>query len=66
MWIVFLCPTGEITLLEFMEGAQKDEWVMDLLKLDVNAGSFRTAADWNQPHDVFGGRQSGAIYIPEL
>uniref|UniRef100_A0A3P9CK95 Guanylate cyclase activator 1g n=1 Tax=Maylandia zebra TaxID=106582 RepID=A0A3P9CK95_9CICH len=27
----------EITLLEFMEGAQKDEWVMDLLKLDVNA-----------------------------
>lgn len=37
VWIVFLCPTGEITLLEFMEGAQKDEWVMDLLKLDVNA-----------------------------
>uniref|UniRef100_A0A668RZL5 EF-hand domain-containing protein n=1 Tax=Oreochromis aureus TaxID=47969 RepID=A0A668RZL5_OREAU len=28
---------GEITLLEFMEGAQKDEWVMNLLKLDVNA-----------------------------
>ncbi|KAM9765296.1 guanylyl cyclase-activating protein 2-like [Menidia menidia] len=28
---------GQISLSEFMEGAQKDEWVMDLLKLDVNA-----------------------------
>ncbi|XP_030580452.1 guanylate cyclase activator 1g isoform X2 [Archocentrus centrarchus] len=28
---------GEITLSEFMEGAQKDEWVSNLLKLDVNA-----------------------------
>ncbi|XP_038557577.1 guanylyl cyclase-activating protein 2-like [Micropterus salmoides] len=28
---------GQITLSEFMEGAQKDEWVMNLLKLDVNA-----------------------------
>lgn len=37
MWIVFLCPTGQITLSEFMEGARKDEWVMNLLKLDVNA-----------------------------
>ncbi|XP_070690008.1 guanylyl cyclase-activating protein 2-like [Pempheris klunzingeri] len=27
---------GQITLSEFMEGAQKDEWVMNLLKLDVN------------------------------
>ncbi|XP_072321239.1 guanylyl cyclase-activating protein 2-like [Eucyclogobius newberryi] len=27
---------GQITLAEFMEGAQKDEWVMQLLKLDVN------------------------------
>ncbi|XP_071373327.1 guanylyl cyclase-activating protein 2-like [Centroberyx affinis] len=28
---------GQISLTEFMEGAQKDEWVMNLLKLDVNA-----------------------------
>ncbi|CAJ1049874.1 guanylate cyclase activator 1g [Xyrichtys novacula] len=28
---------GQITLSEFMEGAQKDEWVMKMLKLDVNA-----------------------------
>ncbi|KAK5873587.1 hypothetical protein PBY51_018617 [Eleginops maclovinus] len=28
---------GQISLSEFMEGAQKDEWLMDLLKLDVNA-----------------------------
>uniref|UniRef100_UPI0037E82501 guanylyl cyclase-activating protein 2-like n=1 Tax=Semicossyphus pulcher TaxID=241346 RepID=UPI0037E82501 len=28
---------GQITLSEFMEGAQKDEWVMNMLKLDVNA-----------------------------
>ncbi|XP_037303911.1 guanylate cyclase activator 1g [Pungitius pungitius] len=28
---------GLITLPEFMEGAQKDEWLMNLLKLDVNA-----------------------------
>ncbi|XP_032364089.1 guanylyl cyclase-activating protein 2 [Etheostoma spectabile] len=31
---------GRITLSEFMEGAQKDEWVMSLLKLDVNASSW--------------------------
>uniref|UniRef100_A0A4W6CWR4 Guanylate cyclase activator 1g n=1 Tax=Lates calcarifer TaxID=8187 RepID=A0A4W6CWR4_LATCA len=34
---VSLCPTGQITLSEFMEGAQKDEWVMNMLKLDFNA-----------------------------
>uniref|UniRef100_A0A665V1L4 Guanylyl cyclase-activating protein 2-like n=1 Tax=Echeneis naucrates TaxID=173247 RepID=A0A665V1L4_ECHNA len=28
---------GQITLSEFMEGAQKDEWLMNLLKLDINA-----------------------------
>ncbi|XP_053709331.1 guanylate cyclase activator 1g [Synchiropus splendidus] len=28
---------GQISLSEFMEGAKKDEWVMNLLKLDVNA-----------------------------
>ncbi|XP_058485754.1 guanylyl cyclase-activating protein 2-like [Solea solea] len=27
---------GQITLSEFMEGAQKDQWVMNMLKLDVN------------------------------
>ncbi|XP_053171295.1 guanylyl cyclase-activating protein 2-like [Scomber japonicus] len=31
---------GQITLSEFMEGAQKDEWVMNLLKLDVNASGW--------------------------
>uniref|UniRef100_H2SQH1 Guanylate cyclase activator 1g n=1 Tax=Takifugu rubripes TaxID=31033 RepID=H2SQH1_TAKRU len=31
---------GQISLSEFMEGAQKDEWVMNLLKLDVNATSW--------------------------
>ncbi|KAG9352128.1 hypothetical protein JZ751_020541, partial [Albula glossodonta] len=28
---------GQISLTEFLEGAQKDEWVMNMLKLDVNA-----------------------------
>ncbi|XP_076128468.1 guanylate cyclase activator 1g [Alosa pseudoharengus] len=28
---------GQITLAEFMEGAQKDDWIMEQLKLDVNA-----------------------------
>ncbi|KAM9861112.1 guanylyl cyclase-activating protein 2-like [Aulostomus maculatus] len=27
---------GQISLSEFMEGAQKDEWVMNVFKLDVN------------------------------
>ncbi|KAM9366774.1 guanylyl cyclase-activating protein 2-like [Symphorus nematophorus] len=31
---------GQITLSEFMEGAQKDQWVMNLLKLDFNATSW--------------------------
>ncbi|XP_072551368.1 guanylyl cyclase-activating protein 2-like [Salminus brasiliensis] len=31
---------GQISLTEFMEGAQQDEWVMDLLKLDVNVSSW--------------------------
>ncbi|KAI3377723.1 hypothetical protein L3Q82_008450, partial [Scortum barcoo] len=31
---------GQITLSEFMEGAQKDEWVMNMLKLDVNASGW--------------------------
>ncbi|KAL7862668.1 hypothetical protein SRHO_G00116520 [Serrasalmus rhombeus] len=33
---------GQISLSEFIEGAQKDPWIMDLLKLDVDAsGWFR-------------------------
>ncbi|TRY75986.1 hypothetical protein DNTS_010893 [Danionella cerebrum] len=28
---------GQISLTEFMEGAQKEAWIVDLLKLDVNA-----------------------------
>ncbi|CAL1603196.1 unnamed protein product [Knipowitschia caucasica] len=31
---------GQITLSEFMEGAQKDEWVMNLLRLNVNAAGW--------------------------
>lgn len=37
---VFLCSAGQITLAEFMAGAQKDEWVMNLLKLDINATNW--------------------------
>ncbi|KAI4899293.1 hypothetical protein NFI96_030745 [Prochilodus magdalenae] len=38
---------GQISLTEFMEGAQKDEWVMDLLTLDVNASSW-FIQNWNK------------------
>ncbi|XP_045564790.1 guanylyl cyclase-activating protein 2-like [Salmo salar] len=31
---------GQISFSEFMEGAQKDEWVMNMLKLDVNASGW--------------------------
>ncbi|XP_061567375.1 guanylyl cyclase-activating protein 2-like [Cololabis saira] len=31
---------GEISLSEFMEGAQKEEWLLDLLKLDTNATTW--------------------------
>ncbi|MEQ2158431.1 hypothetical protein GOODEAATRI_012226, partial [Goodea atripinnis] len=31
---------GEITLSEFMEGAQKDEWLIDLLNLDVQTSGW--------------------------
>lgn len=31
---------GQISLEEFMEGAQKDEWVMEMLKLDFNASGW--------------------------
>ncbi|XP_077066017.1 guanylate cyclase activator 1g [Siphateles boraxobius] len=31
---------GHISLSEFMEGAQKEAWIMDLLKLDTNARSW--------------------------
>uniref|UniRef100_A0A3Q2PTR4 Guanylate cyclase activator 1g n=1 Tax=Fundulus heteroclitus TaxID=8078 RepID=A0A3Q2PTR4_FUNHE len=31
---------GEITLGEFMEGAQKDEWLMDLLNLDADTSGW--------------------------
>ncbi|XP_062404748.1 guanylyl cyclase-activating protein 2-like [Sardina pilchardus] len=31
---------GQISLAEFMEGAQKDEWLMEMLKLDFNAGGW--------------------------
>lgn len=38
--VFFRSPPGQISLSEFMEGAQKDEWVMNLLKLDINATSW--------------------------
>ncbi|XP_036441087.1 guanylyl cyclase-activating protein 2-like [Colossoma macropomum] len=38
---------GQISLTEFMEGARKDEWVMDLLKLDVNASGW-FIHNWNK------------------
>lgn len=31
---------GQISLAEFMEGAQKDEWLMEMLKLDFNASGW--------------------------
>ncbi|KAM6943472.1 guanylyl cyclase-activating protein 2-like [Xenentodon cancila] len=31
---------GEITLSEFMEGAQKEEWLLNLLTVDINATSW--------------------------
>lgn len=34
--------SGEITLTEFMEGAKKDQWLMDLLNLDVNTSGWVT------------------------
>lgn len=36
----FRSPPGRISLSEFMKGAQKDEWLMNLLKLDINATSW--------------------------
>lgn len=43
-------PLGQISLAEFMEGAQKDEWLMDMLKLDFNASGWviqnRTKTLW--------------------
>lgn len=32
--------SGQISLAEFMEGAQKDEWLMEMLKLDFNASGW--------------------------
>lgn len=40
MYIFFPFITGQISFSEFMEGAQKDEWVMNMLKLDVNASGW--------------------------
>ncbi|KAM3870032.1 guanylyl cyclase-activating protein 2-like [Diretmus argenteus] len=38
---------GQISLSEFMEGAHKDTWIMELLKLDINAsGWFKQ--HWNE------------------
>ncbi|XP_063052143.1 guanylate cyclase activator 1g [Engraulis encrasicolus] len=31
---------GQISLAEFMEGAQRDEWIMQQLKLDVNCSGW--------------------------
>ncbi|KAM6973376.1 guanylate cyclase activator 1g [Aplochiton taeniatus] len=31
---------GQISLTEFMDGAQRDLWIMDILKPEVNAGAW--------------------------
>ncbi len=74
MWTMFLWPTGQITLSEFMEGAQKDEWVMNLLKLDINATSWVlqncskfpwSLTEWVHCIQVFvWGWQRGAVFMP--
>ncbi|KAJ8413068.1 hypothetical protein AAFF_G00106500 [Aldrovandia affinis] len=38
--LIDLNHDGQISLTEFLEGAQKDEWVMNMLKLDVNASGW--------------------------
>ncbi|XP_072519252.1 guanylate cyclase activator 1g [Salminus brasiliensis] len=38
---------GQISLAEFIEGAQKDTWIIDLLKLDVDASRW-FKEHWNK------------------
>uniref|UniRef100_A0A8B9JI60 Guanylyl cyclase-activating protein 2 n=1 Tax=Astyanax mexicanus TaxID=7994 RepID=A0A8B9JI60_ASTMX len=33
-------PTGNITLDEFVEGAKKDPWILNMLRLDMNPYSW--------------------------
>lgn len=63
---VSLRPAGQITLSEFMEGAQKDEWVMKLLKLDVNAtGWVIQNCGWVGPPPT-GVETEAETHFPEL
>uniref|UniRef100_A0A3P8VP70 Guanylate cyclase activator 1g n=1 Tax=Cynoglossus semilaevis TaxID=244447 RepID=A0A3P8VP70_CYNSE len=39
---------GQITLSEFMEGAQKDEWLMNMLKLDINVTGWVNQNSWKK------------------
>lgn len=43
-----LCFPGQITLSEFMEGAQKDEWLMNMLKLDINVTGWVNQNSWKK------------------
>ncbi|XP_028812524.1 guanylyl cyclase-activating protein 2-like [Denticeps clupeoides] len=38
---------GQISLAEFMEGAQKDPWLLDMLALDVNASAW-VSQNWSK------------------
>lgn len=34
--------SGQLSLTEFIEGARRDKWVMKMLQMDVNPGSWIT------------------------
>lgn len=75
-FFVRLCHTGQISLTEFMEGAQKDEWVMNLFKLDVNPTSWViqncASPPWchpclgHCPHALAWGWQRTAVSVPRV
>ncbi|RXM94844.1 Guanylyl cyclase-activating protein 2 [Acipenser ruthenus] len=36
-------PAGQLSLDEFIDGAQRDKWVMKMLQMDVNPGGWISA-----------------------
>ncbi|XP_036390485.1 guanylyl cyclase-activating protein 2-like [Megalops cyprinoides] len=48
--VVDLNGDGQITLEEFLDGAQKDEWVMKMLQLDMNPYSWVLAQRRKSAH----------------
>lgn len=34
------CPTGHISMEEFIKGAQQDTWLLSMLKLDMNPAEW--------------------------